>query len=94
MGTVTVWASRWSAATNDPVCVTVTCTVNASDGAGEAVTVKLAAVPSVTAEPAVMLISGSDGVTGSSLVMVTEALPEVEMPPLRPAAAGARWPVP
>ena len=46
--------------------MTVSATVNADVGAGEAETVKLAAVPSVTAEPAVMLITGSDGVPPSS----------------------------
>ena len=61
--------------------MTVSFTVSADDGFGEAVSVKLAAVASVTAEPAVMLITGSDGEPTSSLVIVTEALPEVPMPP-------------
>jgi len=39
--------------------VTVTVTVNGAEGAGSAVTVNVAAPPSVTPDPAVTLISGS-----------------------------------
>ena len=70
MGTVTVWASKSSACTNDPVCVTVTFTVNSAAGAGEADSVNDAPVPSITSSPAAMLISG----TSSSLTVTVAAL--------------------
>ena len=59
-------------AAKSPDCDTVTLTDRAALGAGLAVRVKVASLPSVTPLPAAMLISGvDDGGAGSSSVMVT-----------------------
>ena len=65
-----------------------------AEGFGAAVSVKLAAVPSVTPAPAVMVTSGLAGV-GSLLVtsMVNVPAPS-SIPPGTPTADGARAPVP
>ena len=85
-GTVTDCCPKSPAPTKAPVSATVNDTVNAADGAGEAVTVKVAGVPSVTAEPALTLTNGSDAVP-SSLTIPTEADPEAESrPPPSPDA--------
>ena len=55
--------------------MTVSDTVNADVGAGEAETVKVAAVPSVTAGPALTTTTG-DCAVPSSLAIFTEADPE------------------
>ena len=59
----TVLTRSWPAATKSwpGGSVTSTLTVRRAAGAGSAFTVKLAAAPSVTAAPAVTLISGSWG---------------------------------
>ena len=80
---------RSPGATKAPVWVTVTLTVRAAAGAGEAVSVKLASVPSVTAAPGAMLMIGRCAVPTSSLVILTEALPAVlTPPPPSPRASG------
>ena len=65
-GTVTVRVPV--VAPKSPDCATLTFTVTAADGGGDADTVNTALLPSVTCGPAVIDTSG--GVT-SSLVMVT-----------------------
>ena len=92
-GTVTVLEPRSLAATTAPDCVTVNDTANGDAGAGEAVTVKVAGVPSVTAGPAVTITTGFEAVP-SSLAIFTEAPPVATTPPPpRPTEEARRRPM-
>ena len=61
-GIVTVRAPSADASATSPVCPTVTVTARSEAGAGSAVSVKPAAVPSLTASPAAIVTTGSAGV--------------------------------
>ena len=78
MGMVTVLPPVLVPATKSPLAPMLRLTVRLADGAGAAVTVKLALAPSVTAAPAVTLMTGP---VPSSSAMVKAAEPEPLAPP-------------
>ena len=76
---------RSPAATNAPAWVTPRLTVRSAAGAGVAVTVKPAPVPSVTPSPPATLTTGPCGVSSLSVMTIT-TLPDVRflVPPPMP----------